>query len=138
MPMPRKGGAPLPKGQRMNILGRLIKMLFSFYPVMLPVTLLFILFNAIISSIPSVFMQNVLSLVEQSWQAGDWSAVSGQILRFVLILIGLYVLSLAAGATFNQLMAIITQGSLAKMREKMFNGMQDLPIKYFDTTTTAT
>ena len=133
MPMPRKGGAPLPKGQRMNILGRLIKMLFSFYPVMLPVTLLFILFNAIISSIPSVFMQNVLSLVEQSWQAGDWSAVSGQILRFVLILIGLYVLSLAAGATFNQLMAIITQGSLAKMREKMFNGMQDLPIKYFDT-----
>src|SRR5699024_6747368 len=34
---------------------------------------------------------------------------------------------------FNQLMAIITQGSLAKMREKMFNGMQDLPIKYFDT-----
>ena len=133
MPMPRKGGAPLPKGQRINILGRLIKMLFSFYPVMLPVTLLFILFNAIISSIPSVFMQNVLSLVEQSWQAGDWSAVSGQILRFVLILIGLYVLSLAAGATFNQLMAIITQGSLAKMREKMFNGMQDLPIKYFDT-----
>ncbi|HIY26506.1 MAG TPA: ABC transporter ATP-binding protein/permease [Candidatus Acutalibacter pullistercoris] len=131
--MPRKGGAPLPKGQRINILGRLIKMLFSFYPVMLPVTLLFILFNAIISSIPSVFMQNVLSLVEQSWQAGDWSAVSGQILRFVLILIGLYVLSLAAGATFNQLMAIITQGSLAKMREKMFNGMQDLPIKYFDT-----
>ena len=42
-------------------------------------------------------------------------------------------LSLIAGATFNQLMAIITQGSLAKMREKMFNGMQDLPIKYFDT-----
>jgi ATP-binding cassette subfamily B protein len=34
---------------------------------------------------------------------------------------------------FNQLMAIITQGSLAKMRKKMFNGMQDLPIKYFDT-----
>ena len=31
------------------------------------------------------------------------------------------------------MMAIITQGSLAKMREKMFNGMQDLPIKYFDT-----
>lgn len=30
-------------------------------------------------------------------------------------------------------MAIITQGSLAKLREKMFNGMQDLPIKYFDT-----
>ena len=115
------------------ILVRLIKMLFSFYPVMLPMALACILFNAIISSIPSIFMQNVISLVEQSWQAGDWAAVGGQILRFVLILVVLYVLSLAAGTVFNQLMAIITQGSLAKMREKMFNGMQDLPIKYFDT-----
>ena len=115
------------------ILVRLIKMLFSFYPVMLPVALACILFNAIIGSIPSIFMQNVISLVEQSWQAGDWAAVGGQILRFVLILVVLYVLSLAAGTVFNQLMAIITQGSLAKMREKMFNGMQDLPIKYFDT-----
>ena len=115
------------------ILLRLIKMLFSFYPVMLPVALGCILFNAIISSIPSIFMQNVISLVEQSWQAGDWAAVGGQILHFVLILVVLYVLSLAAGTAFNQLMAIITQGSLAKMREKMFNGMQDLPIKYFDT-----
>ncbi|MDE6676883.1 MAG: ABC transporter ATP-binding protein, partial [Clostridia bacterium] len=32
-----------------------------------------------------------------------------------------------------QLMAIITQGYLKKMRAHMFNGMQDLPIRYFDT-----
>ena len=83
------------------ILLRLIKMLFSFYPVMLPVALGCILFNAIISSIPSIFMQNVISLVEQSWQAGDWAAVGGQILHFVLILVVLYVLSLAAGTVFN-------------------------------------
>ena len=48
----------------------LIKMLFSFYPVMLPVTLACIVFNAVISSIPSIFMQNVIALVEQSWQSG--------------------------------------------------------------------
>ena len=30
-------------------------------------------------------------------------------------------------------MAVITQGSLEKLREKMFNRMQDLPIRYFDT-----
>ena len=132
MPMPRHGGTPLPKGQRKDVLLRLIKMLFQFYPVMLPITLLCILANAIISSIPSVFMQNIIALVEQSYQSGDWTAVSGQVLRFVGVLVVLYALSLIAGATFNQLMAIITQGSLAKMREKMFNGMQDLPIKYFD------
>ena len=131
--MRRRGGVPLPKGQRKDILVRLLKTVFSFYPVMLPITLVFILFNAIISSIPSVFMQNIIALVEQSWSTGDWASVAGQIGRLVGILVVLYVLSLAAGATYNQLMAIITQGSLAKMRKKMFNHMQDLPIRYFDT-----
>ncbi|MGI6255131.1 MAG: ABC transporter ATP-binding protein [Acutalibacter sp.] len=131
--MPRHGGAPLAKGQRKDVLLRLIKMLFQFFPVMLPITLVCILANAIISSIPSIFMQNVISLVEQSWQSGDWAAVSGQLFRLVGILVVLYGLSLIAGATYNQLMAFITQGSLAKMRIQMFNGMQDLPIKYFDT-----
>ena len=131
--MRRRGGVPLPKGQRKDVLVRLLKTVFSFYPVMLPITLVFILFNAIISSIPSVFMQNIIALVEQSWSTGDWASVAGQIGRLVGILVVLYVLSLAAGATYNQLMAIITQGSLAKMRKKMFNHMQDLPIRYFDT-----
>ena len=77
-------------------------------------------------------MQNIIALVEQSWKTGDWASVAGQIGRLIGILVVLYVLSLAAGATYNQLMAIITQGSLAKMRKKMFNHMQDLPIRYFD------
>ena len=115
------------------MLFRLIRMLFSFYPVLLPITLICILFNAVISSIPSVFMQNVIAAVEKSWQTGDWGSVSGQILGYVAVLAVFYVLSLLAGFAYTQLMAVITQGSLAKMREKMFNGMQDLPIKYFDT-----
>ena len=68
-----------------------------------------------------------------SWQSGDWASVSGQILRLVAILAVFYVLSLLAGFVYNQLMAVITQGSLAKLREKMFSGMQNLPIRYFDT-----
>ena len=121
------------KSGRKAVLLRLIRMLFSFYPVLLPITLVCILFNAIISSVPSIFMQNVIAAVEQSWQTGDWDGVSGQILGLVSILAGFYALSLLAGLIYTQLMAIITQGSLAKMREKMFNSMQDLPIKYFDT-----
>ena len=118
---------------RKAVLLRLIRMLFSFYPVLLPVTLVCILFNAVISSVPSIFMQNVIAAVETSWQTGDWASVSGQILSLVAVLAGFYALSLLAGFAYTQLMAIITQGSLAKLREKMFNGMQDLPIKYFDT-----
>ena len=53
--------------------------------------------------------------------------------RLVGTLVVFYFLSLAAGFAFNQLMAVITQGTLMKMREKMFGGMQRLPIRYFDT-----
>ena len=130
--MPNKKGTGS-NGARRGVLKRLIRMLFGFYPVLLPVVIICILFNAIISSIPSVFMQNVIAAVEQSWQSGDWSAVSGQILHLVSLLAVFYGLSLLAGFAYTQLMAIITQGSLAKLREKMFSGMQDLPIKYFDT-----
>ena len=49
------------------------------------------------------------------------------------LLVVIYILSLTAGFAYNQLMAIMTQGTLKKLREKMFNGMQRLPIKYFDT-----
>ena len=52
------------KSGRKAVLLRLIRMLFSFYPVLLPITLVCILFNAIISSVPSIFMQNVIAAVE--------------------------------------------------------------------------
>ena len=120
-------------GARKGVFGRLIRTLFGFYPVLLPVCILCILFNAVVSSVPSVFMQNVIAAVERSWQSGDWASVSGEILRLVAILAVFYVLSLLAGFVYNQLMAVITQGSLAKLREKMFSGMQNLPIRYFDT-----
>lgn len=111
---------------------RLIKTLFGFYPRMLPVTLVCIVFSALISSIPAIFMQNVIALIETSWQSGDWNAVGGQILSLVGILAAFYVIALASTTVFTQLMAIITQGALKKLREKMFNTMQGLPIKYFD------
>lgn len=112
---------------------RLLKTMLSFYPVMLPLTVICIIFSAVISSIPAIFMQNIIAIVEQSWQSGDWNAVGAKILSLVGILAVCYLLSLLAGFTYNQLMAIITQGTLKKMREKMFSGMQKLPIKYFDT-----
>ena len=124
-----------PRGQRApkGVLWRLLKTLFEFYPVLLPITLVCILINAIVSSVPSVFMQNIIALVDSSYKSGDWSSVSGQILTFVGILVTMYIISLIAGFCYTQLMAIITQGSLKKLREKMFDHMEDLPIRYFDT-----
>ncbi len=111
---------------------RLIKLLFKFYPRLLPFTILCILINAVVSAIPSVFQQKVIALIEANWRTGDWDKVSGQIMASVFTLAGLYVISLIAGFVYNQCMAIITQGSLKKLRVLMFDGMQDLPIRYFD------
>ena len=112
---------------------RLFKMMLEFYPKMLPITLFCIVFSAVISSIPSIFMQNIIAIIEESWQTASWSDVSGRILSFVGILAVLYVFSIVSAFAYNQLMAIITQGTLKKTREKMFDRMQSLPIKYFDT-----
>lgn len=121
------------KQNKKGTIGRLLKTMFSFYPVLLPTTVACIVFNAVVSSIPSIFMQNIISIVETSWKTGDWNGVKTKILTFVGVLAGFYILSLISGFIFNQLMAVITQGTLKKMREKMFGGMQRLPIKYFDT-----
>ena len=119
--------------KKKGIVGRLLKTMFHFYPVMLPVTVACIVFSAIVSSLPAVFMQNIIAIVEESWQSGDWNAVGSQILKLAGALAVFYILALAAGVVYNQLMAIITQGTLKKLREKMFDGMQRLPVKYFDT-----
>ena len=115
-----------------KVLVRLIKLLFSFYPRLIPFTLVCIFINAIVSAIPSMFQQKVIAIIEQNWQSGNWDAVSGEILGLVATLAVLYGISLTAGVVYNQCMAVITQGSLKKLRVKLFDGMQDLPIRFFD------
>ncbi len=133
MPSRRGPMGPKPKVKK-GTMKRLIKTLFEFYPVMVPLTIVLIIFNAIISSMPAIFMQEVISQIDKAMQGNlGWEEAKVGIINAVSILILCYALSLVAGLVYNQLMAFITQGYLKKMREKMFNGMQDLPIKYFDT-----
>ncbi len=126
--MPKR--PPMQKG----IVKRLLKSLFRYYPRMLPIALVCIVINAAISSVPALFMNNLYELLGDALQQGlGWSDVSAQVAGIMGLLIGMYAVSLIAGAVYNQLMAIITQGYLRDMREQMFNEMQDLPIRYFDT-----
>ena len=127
--MKNKGPSRAKKGT----LGRLIKTLFEFYPVKMPIVLFCIIFSAVVSSIPAIFMQNVIAIVETSWKSGDWDAVSGKVFYYVGLLLVFYILSILSAITYTQMMAGITQGFLKKLRVKMFNGMQDLPVRYFDT-----
>lgn len=126
---PMKAKPQMKKG----LIRRLLRTLFEFYPVRMPIVIICIIFSAIVGSVPAIFMQKVISLIEQSWQSGDWSGVSGKIFSLVGTLIIFYILSLSSNFAYNRMMAVITQGFLNKLRQKMFNGMQNLPIKYFDT-----
>ena len=116
----------------MKTLGRIIKDLFSFYPTLLPITLLFIVINAVVTSIPAIFQQKIISLIETVYKEGNWDAVSSDILRLVGILLVFYTISLICAYCYNMNMATITQGSLKQYRQKLFNHMQDLPIAFFD------
>ncbi|MBQ5321404.1 MAG: ABC transporter ATP-binding protein [Oscillospiraceae bacterium] len=112
---------------------RILSLLFNFYPVLVPVTIFCIIFSAITAAIPAVFIQNVIAVIEKWYVARDWAQAAKEIVPLVLILAGFYIISTVAITAQSQLMAYITQGFLGKLRKKMFNGMQSLPIKYFDT-----
>lgn len=116
-----------------RIVRRLLKTMLEFYPVMLPAAVFCIVLSAGITAVPTIFMQNVIAVIEENWQNGDWNTVGSEIIFLVKILGGFYIFSLLATICYNQLMAIITQGTLKKLRGKMFHAMQRLPVKYFDT-----
>ena len=112
---------------------RLIKTLFSFYPVLLPAVVVCLLVAAMSSSFGSVFLQGALQIVTEFGESGNWAAAQPEVFRLVATLAAVYLVGVGASLFWNRAMAIITQGSLEKLREKLFNHMQDLPISYFDT-----
>lgn len=135
--MSKNAGQAQAKGRRGGHMGktalRTLKMLFGFFPVLLPTVLAAIVFNAIVQAIPNVFMERVLAIVENSWQTGAWNPVAGEILKNVAMLAFFYLLGLICNAFWQQAMAVITQGALKRFRVAMFEHMQRLPIRYFDT-----
>ena len=124
---------PRPKAKK-GTFKRLIKELFSFYPRLLPITICCIILSAAIGAIPALFMREVYDIIGVAVEKNlGWSDVRSDVIRTVITLGGLYLASLISSFTYNQLMVTITQGTLKKFRDKMFDRMQDLPIKYFDT-----
>ena len=111
----------------------IMKTLIGYYPVLVPVTVFCILFSAIAAAIPDIFIQKIIAIIEV-WQPDkNWTAAVKEITPLMVILISMYVISIIAVTVYSELMAFITQGFLSKLRISMFGGMQNLPIKYFDT-----
>ena len=132
--MPPMQGKPMKRKINFKTLGRTLKMLFGFYPVLMPLTIVCILFSAVCATLPSLFLQNVIEIIGNCQANGlSWAEAKGEIIPLMTLLATLYLLSLTSITVHTQLMAYITQGFLNKMRRAMFDKMQNLPIKYFDT-----
>ncbi len=117
-----------------SVLGRVIRLLYQFYPRLLPIAGVCIVLSAAVAAVPAIFTQKVLAVITDCLDRGifSWDIAKERILPLVAVLIGLYLLSITFSFIQTQLMAIITQGFLGKLRCRMFAGMQNLPIRYFD------
>lgn len=121
------------KNSKKSTLFRVMKEVFTAYPLLFPLVLVGIVVTAGISSIPSLFIQKIVSLLEARDPSVSWSVFSKQMMGLILILVGVDILSLILTSIYSIAMATITQGTLYHMRKKMFVKMQTLPLKYFDT-----
>ena len=130
LPQGKRGkGARDPRGT----LRRVFSFVREFYPVEFTLFIICIVTPAILQSLPSIFLQNALAVVGEHWESGDWAGAAPEIGRITLILCIVYVISVALVAIREQLGAKITQGTLMKLRNRMFEHMESLPISYFDT-----
>ncbi len=124
---------------------RLLKELFKRYPGQLIASALCIVFNIFANLSSSIFMNFVTKVLTVCIKDGTnpltgshRAAAMGITLNtnvtvLVGILIGIYSFGVFASWFWNRTMAIVTQKYMNIFRKAMFNHMQDLPIRYFDT-----
>ena len=134
--MPPKGGKMGRPGPKVNIfktIFRVVGLLLKAYPGLLIFISISILISAVAAAVPDVLIQKIVAIIETWISTGNWQAAVKEITPLIILLIVLYAVTLAAITAYTQLGAILTQGFLNKMRRQMFDKMQNLPIKFFDT-----
>lgn len=134
MPGPRGfKGEPKAKNTKGTLL-RLFKFLFKYYKTYLIIVAVCILLSALAGTVSSLFLNQLLLVIGDGINTG-FNSVSGRLMQVIGLMIGFYALGVITTFIYSQLMAVVTQGFLNKMRQNMFGSMQSLPIKYFDTHT---
>ena len=134
MPGPRgfKGGAKAKNAK--GTLSRLFKFLFKYYKAYLVIVGVCILLSALAGTVSSLFLNKLLLIIKDGLDLG-FDSVAGRLMQVIGLMIVFYALGVITTFIYSQLMAVVTQGFLNKMRQNMFGSMQSLPIKYFDTHT---
>ena len=132
---PMRGrGMPIPKGSiPKGTLGRLLKTAFKYYKWRLIIVFACILVSSTGSLISSLFMKTLIDEIIPKGVSQGFDAAARDLLGLILFMGGMYGLVVLTTFLYNRLMATVTQGLLYHLRTDMFQKMQTLPIKYFDT-----
>ena len=112
---------------------RLLAYVFRHYPWRLVVVAISIVIASVASTVASIFMQRVVDEVITPGLSAGLDAVMPVLVRIITMMGAVYALGVLTSLLYSRIMAVVTQGSLKHMRDDMFDRMQSLPIKYFDT-----
>ena len=94
--------------------------------------LVLIVISALVSVASSLFIGNVIDdYITPMLTSGV--ADFAPLLKIIAIMAVIYVIGVCATLFYNRVMVTIAQGVLKNIRDEMFAGMEELPIKYFDT-----
>ena len=112
---------------------RIVKLLFKYHPVMVPILIFCVLFSAGVATVPAILQQKIIAIIEKYQVISDWNGALKQVLPIIIFLIILYVVSIILNVVYTQLLAVLSQKFLSRLRVELFSVMQNLPIRYFDT-----
>ncbi len=128
-----RGPMPMDPGVKKGTFKRLMKYIFGRYGGRLVVVIICVVVAALAGMISTMFLQRlidecIIPVVENDEAFNE--KVFYSILKMMAILYGCGVL---ASFVQGRIMAVVTQGTLKGLRDDMFNKMQTLPIRFFDT-----
>jgi ATP-binding cassette subfamily B multidrug efflux pump len=118
---------------RKGTAGRLFKYIFSHYKVSVTIVMICIVVAGVSSTGASFFLQRLIDNVITPGLSEGLSAVWTKLVRTVVTMACIYGAGVFASFLYTRLMATVTQGTLMNFRNDMFDKMQTLPIRYFDT-----
>ena len=135
MPMGRgmKGmrGGPRPKAKK-GTMKRVLGLLFSNNKRYMALVFTCITISAITGVASSLFLKRLLVIIQEGLASGLATVVSSLVTLFV-IMGAVYFSSIFCNFIQTRTMAKVTQNFLHQIRTGVFNKMQSLPIRYFDT-----
>ena len=132
----RRGRGPSSMSQVKDSMGsikRVLGMYIKQFPVLTWVVVICNIYNAVAAAMPAVFLQKVTAVLEETIESGDWETAKIKIVSFLIPLIIIYSLASILSIVQSQVQAYMTQKFLHKLRTDLFNKMQTLPLRYFDT-----